>query len=112
MALELAPRPRVTAFTTKAGIPVEGIAPKGAYLLEHYDCLGRPFHALHTWYGRAKGAPPDSSKVGFTARGRFTIGKPESNARMVDMRTLEMMQAGCCPPQIMTEFLETERAEG
>lgn len=61
------------------------------YKLYPFDCDGKPiskpgdYRYLNTW--------------------------PPVNAKNIDFRTLKDLQAGCCPPQLMMEFIETERLE-
>ena len=76
-----------------------------------YDCDGVAFGGIH--YFRCTmgfGADRVTAKVygiGAPYRGDFPgIGVLE------DVRTLKMIQAGCCPPAILEEFMSAEGLRG
>lgn len=77
-----------------------------------FDCLGRPFGVCYKYtpvFG-SYDIQPGVTKI--WAYGVLRHGMGLGDGVIVDVRTVEMIAAGCCPPDIMLAYLGTEGMPG
>lgn len=82
------------------------------FIRTDYDCFGLPFERSHTWkqsqfYGVLPGGPGQ-----FTSFGWLRSDVIRHYGMIVDVRSVESMLAGCCPPAIFNEIAGTEGIPG
>jgi len=78
------------------------------YLGTSYSCMGLAIGPKRSWrvYLPTEGV---YEHIKIVAYGSLGHGPHKSFGMMNDIRRLDMIQAGCCPPQILFDFMGTER---
>lgn len=95
------------AYFVDRGLPAcRGTIP-GLFLRTYYDCDGKPFGWWQKWecVVLIDGKWKDEPIYGFGVLGSAGQGQ---RAGLTDMRTLKMTAEGCCPPELMKDFIMTE----
>lgn len=80
------------------------------HIREYFDCYGQVFGRANTWYQRKVYGLAKLWTPSYTGYGSGTMGNVKADGIMVDVRTLEMIQAGCCPPDLLIQFMLSEEA--
>jgi len=80
------------------------------HIRTYYDCKGRPIQRENTWREYKWERPGIDGVSKITMHGSATLGVAESPGMMHDVRTLEMIVGGCCPPDLLLEFIASEEA--
>lgn len=73
-----------------------------------FDCLGLPIGRKKTWYRFSNDPLMPGDPTKFTSFGWLRSDEDKNYHQLRDIRTVEMMLAGCCPPQILLEYMGTE----
>lgn len=95
------------AYYVDRGFPLcRGVIP-GIFLRTHYDCDGRPFGPRLKWecIVQKNGKWVDEPVHGFGILGSAGQSK---GGLLNDVRTLKMTAEGCCPPELMKDFIKQE----
>lgn len=96
------------AFTVHTAMPECINLRPGQFLHTHYDCEGKLISTYRTW----KCVQETKTGTKVVEFGGY-VGVASENYKgdgvMVDVRSLEAIKAGCCPPQIMEGFIRKER---
>jgi len=77
-----------------------------------YDCMGLPIGHKVTWYRFSFDPLGPGDPTEFTSFGFLRSDVIRNYHQLRDVRTVEMMLAGCCPPQVLAEFMGTEGIPG
>lgn len=75
-----------------------------------FDCWGMPFGPIRTWYIRKVYGIARLWTKSYTDFGSLSMSPFIGTGLLEDLRTLQMILDGCCPPELLLEFLETEQA--
>lgn len=70
------------------------------------DCYGRGLYTAKTLKGMNKSRTKVISHFCCGPAMKVTAGVETPSGMFVDTRSIEMMAAGCCPPQLMMAILE------
>lgn len=77
------------------------------YLGTNYDCLGRAKGRYREWHATDHSVSPPEHVI-VMAYGSLGHDEMQPAGKLNDYRTLAQIQAGCCPPDILLEYLETQ----